>query len=68
MSNQITITPSKTYATRENAVKAFEKIFGNTQVNYFIATHTDGRFFPVAIGESAVQAGVHFHFNTLMYN
>lgn len=68
MSNQITITPNKTYATRENAVKAFEKVFGNAQVNYFIAMNEEGRYFPVAIGESAVQAGVHFHFNTLMYN
>lgn len=61
----IQIEPVKTYATRENAVKAFEKRCGNAEVRYFIMTHTDGRFFPVAIGEKAIQQMVHFHFNVI---
>lgn len=67
------IQPSKTYATRENAVKAVERKFGprmkldgkEEYVRYFIAQHTDGRFFPVFIGQPALQAGMHFHFNVI---
>lgn len=63
------LTPNKTYATRDNAIKAVEKKFGQrtdmAQCNYFIHTHTDGRFFPVFIGERALQALVHFHFNVV---
>lgn len=64
MAQLITLKPSKTYASRENAVKAVEKKFGNSpQLRYVVFTHTDGRFFPVFLGEAALQAGVHFHFN-----
>lgn len=66
MANLINITPNKTYKTRENAAKAADKLFGNhKELRYFIHTHTDGRFFPVFVGESALQAGVHFHFNII---
>jgi len=65
----IQLTPSKTYATRENAQKAVEKFYGDRdfarQQTYFIATHTDGRFFPVFIGERAIQEGIHFKFNVV---
>ena len=61
----IEIEPSKTYATRENAIKAFEKKCGNRNVRYFIMQHTDGRYFPVAIGEQAIREMVHFHFNII---
>lgn len=65
----IELTPTKTYATRENAIKAVEKKFGDRQFRlnqlYFIATHTDGRFFPVFIGERAVQEMIHFSFNVV---
>lgn len=66
MAKLINLEPNKTYATRENAVKAVEKKFGGEQyahLTYIIHTHTDGRFFPVFLGERAVQAMVHFHFN-----
>ena len=74
MANLLELTPVKTYATRANAIKAVEKVgFADTvrvggqdhNLRYFIATHTDGRFFPVVLGEAAVQAGVHFHFNVV---
>lgn len=74
MAQLINIEPVKTYATRENAIKAVEKkgftdsvtIRGIEQnLRYFIHTHTDGRFFPIFLGEAAVQAGVHFHFNVI---
>lgn len=62
----IELTPNKTYATRENVIKAVEKKLGTTSsenLAYFIHTHTDGRFFPVFCGERALRAGIHFHFN-----
>lgn len=69
------IEPVKTYATRENAIKAVEKKFGKLdqpsdnpsfkEQRFFIMTHTDGRFFPVFVGMQAIQAGVHFHFNVI---
>jgi hypothetical protein len=65
----IEITPSKTYATRANAIKAVEKAIGHYEYEraqtYFIATHTDGRFFPVFIGERALHGLIHFKFNVV---
>jgi hypothetical protein len=72
MAKHIEINPVKTYATRENAIKAVEKkgfadevCHGGQvhQLRYIIMTHTDGRFFPLFLGETAIQAGAHFHFN-----
>lgn len=68
MSTQVQLTPNKTYATVENAIKAVEKKYPSdkydlNQLRYMILTHTDGRFFPCFIGTSAMQYGVHFHFN-----
>lgn len=63
----ITITPNRTYATAENAVKAVLKVFpadaeqfGN--LTYILQTTPEGRFFPVFIGERACAVGAHFHF------
>lgn len=61
----IEIEPVKTYATEANAIKAFEKKCGNRDVRYFIMPTKDGRFFPVAIGEKAIQEMVHFYFNVV---
>lgn len=71
MANLIELQPVKTYKTRENAIKAVEKVVSamhpaNTKgQTFFIATHTDGRFFPVFVGERAVRAMLHFHFNVV---
>lgn len=72
MAHALELTPNKTYATRENAIKAVEKkyganepLFGAANLHYFIHTHTDGRFFPVFVGERALAAMVHFHFNVI---
>jgi hypothetical protein len=63
------LTPVRTYATRENAIKAVQKFYGDRtferRQSYFIAVHSDGRFFPVFVGERAIQAGVHFKFNVI---
>jgi hypothetical protein len=66
MAKLITLEVTKTYKTRENAIKAFEKLFGNCQVRYLVLQHTDGRFFPVALDpNTALQYGVHFHFHVV---
>jgi len=64
------ITPVRTYATRENAIAAVNKAFSGvieekTNYRYFIHTHTDGRFFPVFIGQESITAGIHMKFNVV---
>lgn len=73
MAHRFIPTPVKTYATEANAVRAVEKrcgpnepMFGAAKLHYVIMTHTDGRFFPLFIGERATQAQLHFHFNVLL--
>ena len=64
------LDPIKTYATRENAVKAVQKAFGERMtannngenLQFILGTNAKGRFFPVFIGERAISAGIHFHF------
>ena len=63
------ITPVRTYATVANAHKAVEKAIGHYKFDraqtYFIMTHSDGRFFPVFVGERAIQGLIHFKFNVV---
>ena len=66
MAHLITLEANKTYATRENAIKAFEKKFGNNDsIRYIIIQHTDGRFYPAALGQDAMKFGAHFHFHVI---
>lgn len=68
MARLMTLEANKTYATRENAVKAVEAKYpaaGNDGLTYFIMTTPEGRFFPVFPGERAIQRGVHFHFHVV---
>jgi len=60
----VTLESAKTYATRDNAIKAVDKKFPalHSDLRYFITCTEDGRFFPVFIGHDAVRAGIHFHF------
>jgi hypothetical protein len=64
----LNMTPTKTYATRDNAVKAVEKAFGprmtqgGERLDFVIVANPEGRFFPLFLGERAIQGGVHFHF------
>jgi hypothetical protein len=68
MISLLNMTPAKTYATRDNAVKAVEKTFakrmneGGERLDYVIVANAEGRFFPLFLGERAIQGGVHFHF------
>lgn len=63
--------PSKTYASQENAIKAVEKVFtraatfGESACRYLVIQHTDGRWFPVFVGEPSLTALAHFHFNVV---
>jgi hypothetical protein len=64
------IVANKTYASEANAIKAAEAKFGEQNLRYFIMTEKDEityttRYFPVFVGEAAIRAGVHFHFNVI---
>lgn len=62
----IEITPVKTYATKENVIKAVTKKYGDKgDSRYFIHQTNDGRFFPVFVGMQALNEGVHFNFNVV---
>lgn len=66
MAKKIEVTSTKTYATEENADKAVAKRYGNSpDLRYYIAWTKEGRCFPVFIGSSALDHGVHFHFNVV---
>lgn len=65
MAKLMELQPNRTYATRENVVKAVEKKVPGTTLRYIIYTHTDGRFFPVFVGMEALAAGIHFHFHVV---
>lgn len=68
MAKLLTLTPNKTYATEANAIKAVEKRFPESDddgLRYILQRSPDGRFYPVFIGNSAVHAGVHFHFHVV---
>lgn len=66
MPKLVTITPSKTYATAQNARRAVDKAFpDDLDLRYIIMLTEDGRFYPLFIGMSAIEAGVHFHFNVV---
>jgi len=57
--------PTKTYASAVSAEKAARAKFDSADLRYLIACAPDGRFFPVFIGQAAVQAMVHFHFSVV---
>ena len=69
MAYLVNLEPNSTYATRDNAIKAVEKkfgpndlLFGSSELHYMIVQHSNGRYFPVFLGERAIFAGVHLHF------
>ena len=56
------LTPQKTYATEANAIKAVEEKFSEASFQYTIVNDLHGRFYPICMGNGAVQAGAHFYF------
>jgi hypothetical protein len=64
MLRHIKLESSKTYATEANAIKAVEKVVSpEVDVRHFVHKIDDGRFFPVFVGQRALDAGLHFRFN-----
>jgi hypothetical protein len=66
----VTLTPTRTYASAENAVRAVRKVFladaaHCANLTYFLQRTADDRFFPVFVGERALHAGAHMHFNCI---
>ena len=69
---KISTSPStKTYATFENANKAFLHLYGDKDICYCVVKLDEsnsenpkhfGRFIPVAIGYAGLKHGVHFDF------
>lgn len=64
----------KTYATAENAEKAYLKKFGDCDVAYIIVKLDEhnsesekyyGRYVPVALGMKAIEENIHFHFHVI---
>ena len=60
--HEIRLTPNKTYATRENARKAVEKVYGpnedlqgSADLRWLLVQTEDGRWFPVFVGEQALR-------------
>lgn len=67
MPKLIKLEAHKTYATEANAVKAVVKKLGDDAdgLVYFIARSEDGRYFPVFVGQRAIENGIHFCFNVV---
>lgn len=65
MAQLVDLQFTKTYASKDNAEKAVAKSFGNNQDLRYIIVPVENRFGVLFIGNSAVQAGVHFHFNVV---
>jgi len=62
------IKAPRTYATRERAIKAVDKSLENAEGRAtlrYIVIQQDGRWFPIFIGQNAIQFGIHFRFNVL---
>ncbi len=66
MAKLIKFETTKTYATEANAIKAVEKIYaGENNLRYFIMPTVDGRFYPIFVGQEALQRMVHFNFHVV---
>ena len=64
MTGEFEITPTKTYATLDNARKAVAKT-GDEKHRHFFMTNSEGRYFPVFVGIDNVHYGVHFRWNVI---
>lgn len=70
MAKHVNLAPTKTYANEANAHAAVKRFGYDDDIRYFVQMafvpgYVRPRFFPVFIGESAVQAGVHFNFHVI---
>lgn len=57
----VEVEAAKTYATKENCIKAVEKVYGEARdLRYMVVLNEQGRWYPVFIGETALRYMVHF--------
>lgn len=68
------IEPVKSYINETNARRAVDtlpQIANNKSLRYFVVKYEGsdqkhiGRYFPVFVGQSAIDNGVHFYFNVI---
>lgn len=59
MTVQFVPKPRKTYATEAGAKAAVEKLFGKTSFRYMVVCTAEGRFYPIFIGQEAMQVIFH---------
>ena len=63
------LEPPRTYKNKQTLFKALEKKFNQPvheiKYRFIIQQYTDGRLFPVFIGQECLRDGLHFHFNIL---
>lgn len=64
MVRKFKIETGKTYKSEQTADAAVTKA-GFQDLRYFIMKSDDDRFFPVFVGQEAVQRGAHFQFNVV---
>lgn len=64
MNREFQIKSAKTFVRKEGARKAVEKL-GAGHLRHFIMQNDEGRWFPVFVGQEALQEGVHFHFSVV---
>lgn len=65
MNREFTITATKTYKTADNARAAVRKS-GDENIRHFIMRDdATGRYFPVFVGQAAMDHGTHFRFNVV---
>lgn len=70
MAKHVKLTPTKTYANEADAHAAVERFGYGDELRYFIQMafvpgYVQPRYFPVFVGEAAVQAGAHFNFHVI---
>ena len=74
MATYFKIEPSKSYISETNARRAVDSLpvlANNKALRYFVMKYEGsdpkhvGRFFPVFVGQSAIDEGIQFHFNVI---
>ena len=68
MAKQLILKLTKTYATEASVVKAVEKHYpaaNEDGLRYLIMPTKDGRFYPIFVGNKAVECQVFRHFHVV---
>jgi len=67
MATEITFSQPKTWATKPNMERAIAKYpaLSEPRIRYIAMQTPEGRYYPIFIGQSAIEAGAYFHFCTV---